>query len=82
MINSFEQQAAVGGVVTVTGTTAITGNFCAIQVLTNATFSVFTENKATGDAMTGIVIPALTILRGHITSFTLTSGAVRAHRLV
>ena len=67
------------GVVVETGTTAVTGDFCAIQVLTTANFSTFTESEASGDAMTGFDIDPC-ILLGQITAFTLTSGRVRAYK--
>lgn len=67
------------GVVVETGTTAITGNFVAIQVLNDATFSAFAENSASGDAMTGFSIPAGITIFGDITGFTLSAGKVRAH---
>jgi hypothetical protein len=79
----FDQdQCAKNGVVTESGTTAITGDFYAIQVLADANFSTFTENAATGDAMTGFSIPAGTVLYNGkgITAFTLTSGTVRAYK--
>lgn len=70
------------GVITETGTTAITGDFCAIQILEAATFSAFKENGGNGDAMTGFSIPAgVTIFNGlGITAFTLTSGKCRAYK--
>ncbi len=43
---------ARNGVVIETGTNAVTGDFYAIQVLEAATFTTFTENGASGDAMT------------------------------
>lgn len=71
------------GVVVETGTTAITGKFYAIQVLTDTEFSTFVENAKTGDAMTGFTIPAGTILYNGlgITSFALSSGRVRAYKM-
>lgn len=74
--------AFMNGVVTETGTTAVTGDFYAIQVLEAATFSVFTELAASGDAMTGFAIPAGTwIYNGQgIKAFTLSSGKVRAYK--
>ena len=73
---------ARNGVVTETGTTAVTGDFYAIQVLATANFSLFTETGSSGDAMTGFDIPAGTVLYNGmgITAFTLTSGAVRAYK--
>lgn len=67
------------GVTVTTNTTAVTGNFTAIQVLEDANFSAFTETGATGQAMTGFVIPAGTTLFGRITGYTLASGKVRAY---
>ena len=72
-LSTFGQQ----GIVTETGTTAVTGNFRAIQVLADATFTTFTESGAGGDAMTGFSIPAGTVLYGRITAFTLSAGKVR-----
>lgn len=75
--------AAANGVVVETGTTAVTGQFSSIQVLADATFTTFTENGKSGDDMTGFVVPAGTILFNGlgITAFTMSSGAVRAHKL-
>ncbi len=68
------------GSVTETGTTAITGNFFAIQTLTDTVFSLYTDALATGDAITALTIPAGVTQFGHITAFTLTSGSVRAYK--
>lgn len=70
------------GVVIESGTTAVTGDFYAIQVLVAATFTTFTENAASGDAMTGFAVPAGTILYNGkgITAFTMSSGTVRAYK--
>jgi hypothetical protein len=67
------------GVVVRTSTTTATGSFNAIQVLADATFSLLTESGATGDTMTGFVVPAGVTLFGNFTAFTLTSGKVRAY---
>lgn len=74
------ESAGLFGVVTETGTTAITGNFAQIQCLAATTFSLLTETNGSGDAMTGFAVPAGTTIRGRFTAFTLTSGAVRAHK--
>jgi hypothetical protein len=70
------------GTRTETGTTAVTGNFYAIQVLEDAVFSLFTDTgeDASGDVMTGFTIDAGTILYGQISAFTLTRGKVRAYK--
>lgn len=75
-----KESSGLFGVVTETGTTAITGSFAQIHCLTATTFATLTENGAASDAMTGFAIPAGTILYGRFTAFTLTSGAVRAHK--
>ncbi len=67
------------GVVNETGTTAVTGRFCAIQCLADTVFAVLTDTLATGDAITAITITSGTILYGNFTAFTLTSGKVRAY---
>lgn len=73
---------ARNGVVNETGTTAVTGDFYAIQVLETANFATFTETGASGDAMTGFDIAAGTVIYNGmgITAFTLTSGKVRAYK--
>lgn len=69
------------GVVNETGTDAVTGSFDVIDCLTATTFSLLTEaGSASGDALTGLALPAGTQLRGTFTAFTLTSGAVRAYK--
>ena len=52
--------------------------FHAIMVIADATFSAIVDN-IDGD-MTGVVIPAGTIIYGVISSFTLTSGKVIAYQ--
>ena len=82
MNTSDHNENAGNGVVVESGTTDITGDFYAIQVLVAATFTTFTENASAGDAMTGFAIPAGTVLyngRG-ITAFTMSSGTVRAYK--
>lgn len=61
-----------------TNTAAQTGYFTSITVLEDATFSVFTEQNATG-SMTGFVVPAGVTIFGLISAFTLASGKVRAY---
>lgn len=70
------------GSYTETGTTAVTGNFYAIQVLADANFSTLTDTgaDAAGDAMTGFTVYAGTVLYGQFTAFTLASGKVRAYK--
>jgi len=82
-VNIAGAAGACHGVVVETGTTAVTGKFYAIQVLTDAQFSLLTENSKSGDDMTGFTIPAgTTIINGlGITAFTLSSGRVRAYKL-
>ncbi len=86
MLNNVNITGAAGachGVVVETGTDAVTGKFYAIQVLSDATFSAFTENGSSGDVMTGFAIPAGTVIYNGlgITAFTLASGKVRAYKL-
>ncbi len=68
-----------GGSYTETGTTAVTGNFVAIQILTDAVFSLLTETSSLGDDATTVTYVAGSVIYGQFTAFTLTSGAVRAY---
>lgn len=70
------------GAVVETGTTAITGDFEAIQVIEAATFSTLTAPNWSGDALTSVSIPAGTILYGYFTAFTLSAGKVIAYKRV
>ncbi len=69
------------GAVTETGTTAVTGNFYAIQVITDAVLASYTDASGSGDSLVGTTLVAGTILYGSFTAFTLTSGAVRAYKV-
>lgn len=71
------------GVTVTTNTSSVAapagGSFTAVQVLEDATFSAFTEIGASGQSMTGFVVPSGVTLFGRITAYTLTSGKVRAY---
>jgi hypothetical protein len=68
-----------GAVTYITNTTAVTG-LSARQVvcLTDTTFATFTRTNATG-SITGVALPAGTLLTGPVTAIALTSGAVAAY---
>jgi hypothetical protein len=68
------------GAVNETGTTPVSGQFDAIQILNDTVFAALEETDSGGDAPTGITIPAGLTLYGRFTGFTLTSGAVRAYK--
>lgn len=69
-----------GGNTNETGTTARTGNWDTLHCLTDTVFSLLTDSlNSGGDAITGLTLPAGTLLFGRFTAFTLTSGAVRAY---
>lgn len=78
MTTFVKDQNGKTGALTVTSTAAQTGFFSSIQVFEDATFSVFTEDNATG-SMTGFVVPAGMTIFGSIRAFTLVSGKVRAY---
>lgn len=77
------QELGLAGSINETGTTAHTGlDVAEIHCLTATTFAALEDSLATGDAITGVALPAGTVLRGRFTAFTLTSGAVRAYKSV
>jgi len=78
--STVEDVTGRGGNVVTTNTGAVTGDFCAVQILEDANFSAFTETGSSGQAMTGFAIPAGVTLYGNITGYTLTSGKVRAYK--
>jgi hypothetical protein len=68
-----------GPVIYTTNTTAVTGgSFRQVVCLTDTVFSAFTRTDATG-SITGVTLPAGTVLFGPVTAYTLTSGAVAAY---
>ncbi len=71
--------SGLAGVTVTTNTSPVSGQFTSIQVLEDANFSAFSETGASGQAMTGFVIPAGVAIFGRITGYTLASGRVRAH---
>ncbi len=68
------------GVITETGTTALTGNFVAIQFMTDTVFTTLTETDHTGDDATTLTYYAGTVIFGNFTAITLASGAVRIYK--
>lgn len=80
MTQNQKQEFGGAGCVYETGTTEVTGDFCAIQTLTDTVFALITNTLGSGDAITAITIPAGVTLYGRFTAFTLTSGAVCAYK--
>lgn len=75
------QDSGEPGIIYETGTTALTGlNVHRIDCLTATEFATLANAYATGDAITGISLPAGTVLRGKFTAVTLTSGAVALYK--
>lgn len=80
-INNIEKQSfGQAGAVFESGTTAVTGGFCAIHVIAEAVFSALDWPELSGDTLTGVTIPAGTTIFGEISGFTLTSGSVLAYK--
>jgi hypothetical protein len=82
MTNNIDKQTfGQRGAKIVTDTSATTGEFCALQILEDATFSALTWPELEG-ALTSISIPSGTVIYGQITAFTLSSGKVLAYKQV
>ena len=59
-----------------------TGDFCAILIVEDATFSTLTWPEldlTAGDAMTGVSFPAGITIYGQISAFTISAGKVLAY---
>lgn len=68
-----------GAVTYITDTSPVTGLSARhVVCLTDTVFATFTRTGATG-AITGVELPAGTLLIGPVTAITLTSGAVAAY---
>lgn len=82
MANNSETLALAmgrGGARIEAGTTARTGNFCAIQFITAGAFTALTIANSDG-TWTGVTFPAGFVIYGDITAFTLSSGSVIAYK--
>lgn len=75
---AIEYSMGNGGFGLVTATSAQTGNYVGLQVVTPTVFASITGNGITG-TWSGTSIPAGTVIVGPITGFQLTSGAVIAY---
>lgn len=75
VINTADQIGVNGGQC-ISNTASHTLDFTAIQIISDATFTSITGN-ITG--LTGIVIPAGTVIRGTFTAVQLTSGTIIAY---
>jgi hypothetical protein len=79
--NNIEKQSfGQAGAVFESGTTPIAGDFCAILVVEAAVFDTLTWHELSGDALTGVTIPAGITIYGQITGFELDSGKVLAYK--
>ena len=88
--NNIEKQSfGQAGATFEAGTQGHTGDYCALLIIEDATFTVLTWpelNTKNGvalspaaDAITGVVIPAGVTIYGQISAFTLSDGAVLAY---
>lgn len=78
-----KQNAGLGGVIYETGTTALSSiDVAVIQCLTDTVFATLTNTLGSGDAITGVTLPAGTLLYGKFTAITLTSGAIAAYKSI
>lgn len=79
--NNIEKQSfGQEGATFESGTTAISGEFCAISMVEDTVFSAFTWAELDGDTITSVTFPAGFTIYGQITAFTLTSGKVLAYK--
>jgi len=62
----------------ITGTTAKTGSWYAVQVVADVVFSTLTGNLG-GDTYAGVTFAAGTVIYGSFTAITLASGKVIAY---
>ena len=75
---AIEYSMGNGGFGLVTSTSAQTGNYVALQIVTPTVFTSISGNGITG-TWSGTSIPAGMVIVGPITGFQLTSGAVIAY---
>ena len=61
-------------------TTAVDGNFAAIQIIADTVFSALTALNSTVGGLVGVTLTAGTVIYGPFTSYDLTSGKVIAYK--
>jgi hypothetical protein len=67
----------------ITDTQAHAGNFVKLQIITTTVIAAYTalaNAPVTGNTLTGVSIPAGTIIGGRFSSITLTSGSLIAYK--
>jgi len=76
------RQIALGalGATYKSNTTAVLGQFGAIQALADSVFSLLTVADWDGDTTASMPLPAGAVVFGQITAFTLTGGRVVAYK--
>jgi hypothetical protein len=80
-IPTSDKYSGSKGFTAFTGTTARTGNWYAIQILSDTVFSTLTTSIANdGDTLAGVTIPAGNVIYGPFTAITLTSGKAIAYK--
>ena len=62
------------------GTDAVSGDFCALQVVGEAVLASLSWPELSGDSLVGVTIPAGVVIYGQISGFTLASGSVLAYK--
>lgn len=62
-----------------TGTTAVTGNFQAIQFIADGSFTSVSQTALAGDALTGVTFPAGFVVFAAVTAFQLATGKAIAY---
>jgi hypothetical protein len=67
-----------GGRMTTT-TAAVTGNFQAIQFITDGKFTSVSQTALTGEALTSVTFPAGFVVFAAVTAFQLSTGSVIAY---
>ena len=61
-------------------TVLVTGNFAAIQIISDTVFSALTALNSTVGGLVGVTLTAGTVIYGPFTSYDLTSGKVIAYK--
>ena len=74
---SFGQEGATLEI----GQSSVTGEFCAISMLEDTTFTSLTWPELDGDTLTtSVIFPAGSTIYGQITAFQLNTGKVLAYK--
>ncbi len=80
VLEAMNVQLGQLGFTFISDTNQVNGHYSAIQCVTTTVIATLTGTLIDGNPLTGVSIPAGTVIRGDFSSIALTSGSVIAYK--